>query len=235
MPRPLLVMPGTGSDGAYVRQAFGTAAVAAGFSLVALEPGTDLAAGYMRALDAAARAHGPILVGGISIGASIAAAWAARVGPQSCAGVWAVLPPWSGVPGASPAAASATATADALERDGLSATLDAMSASSPGWLAAELTRSWTALYPGLIGQLRGAAALVGPQPATLARLAVPLAVVVSDNDPIHPAAVGEAWAKAAPRAAVKRTTLDVWGADPAVLGRLARAAWDEVHHPTFPT
>ena len=40
-------------------------------------------------------------------------------------------------------------------------------------LADGLTRSWTALYP-VIGQLRAAAGLVGPDPSLPARLAVPL-------------------------------------------------------------
>ena len=225
MPSPLVAMAGTGSDADYVVRAFGPAARQAGRELVALQPGADLVDDYVRALDAAADEYGPILVGGVSIGASIATAWATRAGPQRCAGVWAALPPWSGSPAGSPAAASASATADAMERDGLSTTIETMAAGSPRWLADELTRSWTALYPGVIGQLRAAAGLVGPDPSLLAGLAVPLAVVVSDDDPIHPAAVGLQWAAAAPRAAVRRTTLDQWGHEPAVLGRLAAQAW----------
>ncbi len=227
-PGPLVVMPGTGSDGDYARRAFGPAAAAAGRPLLALEPGDDLVAGYHRALDEAARTHGPLLVGGVSIGASIAVQWAARVGARRCAGVWAVLPPWSGEPDGSPAAVSATTTADALERDGLGPTIAAMAASSPAWLAAELARSWTALHPGLIASLRAAAALIGPDPATLAGLEVPLAVVVSDDDPIHPAHVGSAWAEAAPCAALCRIGLEQWGHDPALLGNLAAEAWSRI-------
>ncbi|GED97834.1 alpha/beta hydrolase [Gordonia crocea] len=228
MPSPLVAMPGTGSDADYVLRAFGPAAAATGRQLLALDPGDDLVAGYERALDAAADEYGPIVAGGVSIGASIATRWAARVGPRRCAGVWAALPPWTGSPTGSPAAASAVATADALERDGLPRTVAAMAAGSPAWLADELTRSWTALYPGLIGQLRSAAALVGPGPAELGALAVPLVVVVGDGDPIHPAAVGEAWASSAPRSALRRTELAVWGNSPAVLGDLAAQAWAEL-------
>ncbi|QKT09122.1 alpha/beta hydrolase [Gordonia sp. X0973] len=223
-------MPGTGSDADYARRAFGPAAAELGRPLVALQPEEDLVGGYLRVLDRlAADAVGePILLGGVSIGASIAAKWAVAAGPDRCAGVWAALPPWSGPPEASPAAASATATADALERDGLDATVTAMAAGSPKWLADELSRSWRELYPGLIGQLRAAAALTGPTAPQLATLRVPLAVVVSTDDPIHPADVGLAWAAAAPRSAVGRTTLDAWGADPALLGRLAARAWAQV-------
>ncbi|MFT3899955.1 MAG: alpha/beta hydrolase [Gordonia sp. (in: high G+C Gram-positive bacteria)] len=225
-PAPLVVMPGTGSDDDYCRRAFGPAAGAAGRRLLALSPDDDLVDGYLRRLDAAG-ADGPILVGGVSIGASIATRWALTAGPDRCAGVWAVLPPWSGPPEGSPAAASANATADGLERDGLAATITSMTSSSPDWLAAELTRSWTALYPGLVAQLRAAATLVGPTPDEIGSLSVPLSVVVSAADPIHPAVVGEQWAAAAPRSAVRRTTLAAWGRDPALLGRLAAAGWAE--------
>lgn len=227
MPSPLVAMPGTGSDADYIVRAFGSAARELGRELLALQPGADLVDGYLRALDAAADEHGPILVGGVSIGASIATAWALVAGPARCAGVWAALPPWSGSPAGSPAAASANATADAMEHDGLTATVETMVAGSPQWLADELTRSWTRLYPGVVGQLRAAAALVGPDPQQLTELAVPLAVVVSDDDPIHPAQVGQAWAAAAPRAGLRHTTLDQWGPEPALLGRLARQAWTE--------
>ncbi|MFT4199396.1 alpha/beta fold hydrolase [Gordonia sp. (in: high G+C Gram-positive bacteria)] len=225
-PTPLVVMPGTGSDADYCERAFGPAARAAGLPLIALEPGGDLVTDYLSALDDASRS-GPVLAGGFSIGAAVATTWALRAGPQRCAGVWAVLPPWSGTPVRSPAAASATVTADALERDGLDATIAAMAADSPPWLADELARSWSRLYPGLIGQLRAAAALVGPTVDELAQLRVPLAVVVSDDDPIHPRAVGEQWAAAAERSAVRSTTLDAWVREPALLGRLARDAWTE--------
>ncbi|GAB11123.1 hypothetical protein GOARA_064_01250 [Gordonia araii NBRC 100433] len=220
-------MAGTGSDDDYARRAFGPAAQAAQIPLVALPPGAELVDEYLRALDELADRDGPILVGGVSIGASVATRWALRAGSRSCAGVWAALPPWSGEPAGSVAAASAKATADALTRDGLTATIDAMAASSPPWLAAELTRSWTALYPALVEQLRAAATMVGPTPGELEHLAVPLSVVVSDDDPLHPAAVGEEWAAAAPRSALRRTTLDAWGHEPATLGRLAAQAWTQ--------
>ena len=55
--------------------------------------------GYLSALDDAARA-GPICVGGVSIGAAVAAAWA-LAHPDRTVAVLAALPAWTGAPGIS--------------------------------------------------------------------------------------------------------------------------------------
>src|SRR3954470_13618471 len=136
-----VLLPGTGSDDDYVYRAFSAALHAVGAVVVTPAPDpTRLVAGCLRALDDAARS-GPIAVGGVSIGASVATSWA-LAHPSSVLAVLAALPAWTGAPASATAAMAATASAQALRRDGLAATIGQMRASTPGWLAEELTRSW---------------------------------------------------------------------------------------------
>ncbi|GAB93365.1 hypothetical protein [Gordonia rhizosphera] len=222
VPETLVAIPGTGSDANYVRRAFGPAAEHLGLTLVAADPTTDLVEGYRRLLAEVAATRGPLLVGGVSIGAAIALEWALH---HPCAGVWAALPAWTGDPAAAPASWSAVATARALATDGLEPTIAAMAASSPAWLAAELSRSWRALHPGLVDQLRAAAAFRSPGLAEIATLGAPLAITAAVDDPVHPLDVARGWAAAAPRSALTEVTLAEWGADPAVLGFGCARGW----------
>ncbi|MFW0784822.1 alpha/beta fold hydrolase [Gordonia sp. CPCC 206044] len=222
VPTTLVAIPGTGSDADYVRRAFGPAAREMGLTLVAIEPTTDLVEGHRRQLDALAETAGPLIVGGVSIGAAIALEWALH---NPCAGVWAALPAWSGDPAHAPAAWSASATARALTTDGLDATIATMAASSPRWLAAELDRSWRALHPGLVDQLDRAAAFHSPTVDEIATLRAPLAVTAAIDDPVHPHEVGMEWARVAPRSALTEVTLDEWGTDPSTLGFGCARGW----------
>jgi len=218
-----VLLPGTGSDDHYVRHAFSRPVRAVGGVLVTPPPDPDrLIDGYLSALDDAARA-GPIGVGGVSIGAAVAAAWALDH-PAQVVAVLAALPPWTGAPGSAPGALSARYTAARLRADGLTATTEQMRASSPPWLAGELTRSWHAQWPKLPDAMEEAAAFAAPSCADLARLAVPLGVVAAVDDPIHPLQVGVDWVSAAPRAALRTVTLDEIGADTAALGAACLAA-----------
>ncbi|GAC00200.1 hypothetical protein GONAM_14_00590 [Gordonia namibiensis NBRC 108229] len=214
----LVVIPGTGSDADHVTRAFGHAAATLGVELVALEPTSDLIDGHRRGIERAAAEHDRVLVGGVSIGAAIALEWALADTGGRCAGVFAALPAWSGDADSAVAAAGARATADAMERDGLETTVAEMAASSPDWLAEELSRSWRRLYPEVICQLRDAARYCAPTPAQIADLAVPLALVAAPDDPIHPIAVARVWHEAAPRSALVEVTLERWGRDPGLLG-----------------
>ena len=77
-----VVLPGTGSDDDYITRAFGGPLRDAGAALLAPRPQpTRLIDGYLSALDDAGR-EGPIVVGGVSIGAAVAVAWALR--PAAC-------------------------------------------------------------------------------------------------------------------------------------------------------
>jgi pimeloyl-ACP methyl ester carboxylesterase len=225
-----VVLPGTGSDDDYVGRAFTGPLRAVGALLTTAPPQPGhLIAGYVTALNEAARL-GPLAVGGVSIGAAVAAAWALEH-PDCAVAVLAALPAWTGAPGNAPGAHAARHSAQQLRRYGLAATTTQMRASSPPWLADELTRSWLAQWPQLPDAMEEAAAYVAPSGAELTRLAVPLAVVAAVDDPIHPVRVGMDWVAAAPHAALRTVKLDQIGADPAELGATCLAALGEIDQP----
>lgn len=213
-----VLLPGTGSDDEYLTRAFADPLRAVGAQVVAVRPEpAALLAGYVRALQQAA-AGGPIAVGGVSLGAAVAAGWALEH-PTDVVAVLAALPPWTGAPGEAPGAVSARYTAAELRRAGLAATTAAMRASSPPWLADELTRSWQRQWPDLPEALEEAAGFIAPDAAGLSRLQAPMGVAAAPDDPIHPLAIAQQWVAAAPRAALRTVTLERLGADPAALGR----------------
>lgn len=218
-----VLLPGTGSDDDYVRRAFSGPLREVGARLVAPrpEPGR-LIAGYLSALDDAAR-DGPIAVGGVSIGAAVATAWA-LAHPDRAVAVLAALPAWAGAPDAAPAALAARYSAERLRADGLAETTAQMRGSSPPWLAEELTRSWRAQWPLLPEAMEEAAAYVAPTWAELARLAAPLGVAAAVDDSVHPLQVAVDWVNAAPRAALMTVTLHQMGDDTAALGAACLAA-----------
>ncbi|BAX91987.1 hypothetical protein [Mycobacterium shigaense] len=222
-----VLLPGTGSDDDYVRRAFSGPLREVGALLVAPAPEPrGLIEGYRRALDSAvtgAARRGPICVGGVSIGASVALAWA-LAHPDHTVAVLAALPAWAGAPGSAPAALAARHSASQLRADGLAATTAQMRASSPPWLADELARSWGGQWPYLPDAMEEAAGYVAPSHAELGRLTAPLGVASAVDDPIHPLQAGIDWVAAAQRAALRTVTLDQIGADPAALGAACLAA-----------
>ncbi|QLL09378.1 alpha/beta fold hydrolase [Mycobacterium vicinigordonae] len=221
-----VLLPGTGSDDNYVYRAFSGPLEDLGALLITPAPNPGrLISGYLAALDNAAR-RGPVGVGGVSIGAAVAAAWA-LAHPESTVAVLAALPPWSGDSTAAPAAHAARYTAAQLRRDGLETTTAQMRASSPPWLADELARSWRAQWPGLPEAMDEAAAYAAPCLAELSRLTPPLGVAAATDDPIHPLQVAVDWVSAAPRAGLRTVTLDEMGADTAALGAACLAALHE--------
>lgn len=218
-----VLLPGTGSDDDYVYRAFSPALheVGAVVMVQAPKPGR-LIAGYREALDNAAR-EGPIAVGGVSLGAAVAAAWAIAH-PGHAVAVLAALPAWTGPPQSAPAALSALASAHELRRDGLVAATARMRASSPPWLADELTRSWVGQWPELPDAMEAAAAYVAPTSGQLEGLTAPMGVASASDDPLHPLEVGVEWVAAAPYASLRTVTLAEVGTDPAVLGAACLAA-----------
>jgi len=212
-----VLLPGTGSDGDYLRRAFAEPLGGAGARLVAVTPRpTGLVAGYLAALDKAG-AHDPVVVGGVSLGAAVAVSWALRH-PDRVVAVLAALPPWTGAPDAAPAALSARHTAALLRRDGLDTAIAAMAASSPAWLAEELGRSWRGQWPDLPGALDEAAGYTAPTAGQLGRLRPPMGVAAAADDPIHPMDVAREWASAAPHAALRTVALSTFGPEPEALG-----------------
>lgn len=218
-----VLLPGTGSDDDYVYRAFSGALHDIGAVVAAAAPqSSGLIAGYLADMDNAARDE-PIAVGGVSIGAAVAAAWA-LAHPGHAVAVLAALPAWTGSPESAPAAVAARESAHALRRDGLVAATSQMRASSPQWLADELTRSWVGQWPALPDVMEEAAGYVAPTCPELEQLSVPMGVVAAVDDPVHPLEVAVEWVSAAPLAALRTVTLDEMGADPAVLGAACLAA-----------
>jgi pimeloyl-ACP methyl ester carboxylesterase len=99
-----------------------------------------------------------------------------------------------------------------------------MRASSPAWLADELTRSWRGLWPLLPDAMEEAADYVAPTRRELEALRAPMGIAAATDDPVHPLEVALEWLAAAPRAALRTVTLDQMGAEPAVLGKACLAA-----------
>ena len=218
-----VLLPGTGSDDDFVYRAFSGALHAQGARLVTPAPQPHrLIAGYREALDEAARS-GPVMVGGVSIGAAVAVAWA-LAHPDRTIAVLAALPAWSGHPHDAPAAAAARHSAAQLRSEGISAAIAAMRASSPAWLADELARSWLGQWPALPDAMEEAAGYVAPTVEQLEHLQAPMGVAAAVDDPVHPIAVAAEWVGAAPRAALRTLSLDELGADPANLGAACVAA-----------
>ncbi|MGQ0837928.1 alpha/beta hydrolase [Actinokineospora sp.] len=219
-PHAAVLIPGTGSDDVFVRAVFEVPLAAVGLRAVtpAPVPGPDLVAAHLAALDAAAAA-GPIIAGGISLGAHLAVEWALR-NPDLCAGLLLALPGWSGEPDDAPAAVAATFGAADIRARGAAAALDSAVAGVAPWLAAELTRAWTGYGLGLADSL---AVAVRPAPTLdeLAKIDVPAGVAACVDDPVHPAEVAAAWARALPRAALCTTRLEIVGVDREALGRAA--------------
>lgn len=213
----VVLLPGTGSDDDYVYRAFSTALHDVGATVVTPPPDpAGLVAGYLAELDGAARLD-PIAVGGVSIGAAVAVAWAVAH-PTKAVAVLAALPAWTGDPETAAAAQTARYSAHVLRRDGLAAAIAQMRESSPPWLADELTRSWVGQWPDLPEAMDEAAGYVAPTMEDLATLAVPMGVAAATDDPVHPVEVALEWVAAAPHAALRTVTLDEIGADPAALG-----------------
>ena len=218
-----VLLPGTGSDDVFVRSVFAGPLAAVGIRAVtpAPVPGPDLAEHHLAALDAT---DGPVLVGGVSFGAHLAAEWAVA-NPGRCAGLLLALPAWHGPPGDAPASVAALLSAAAVRDTGVDATLASAAADVPSWLAAELGRSWRGYGDGLADSLTVAAYRPAPDLDALAALTAPAGIAVFTDDPIHPEPAGRAWAKALPRAVVCPTRLAVLGVDPESLGRATVLAW----------
>lgn len=225
--RTAVLLPGTGSDEIFVRAVFERPLAAFGLRVVAPPHprGEAVVTGYPALLDRIADgSREPLLVGGVSLGAHLAAEWAVR-NTHRCAGVLAALPAWNGPGGTAPAALAATASADLVTRHGLDEALAMATRGVAPWLAEELTRAWPRHGTALAAGLRAAAGHPAPELADLRTLTVPVGIAACIDDPVHPAAVARAWAEALPRSALVETSLAALGADRESLGRAAALAW----------
>lgn len=220
-----MLLPGTGSDDVFVRSVFAVpfAAVCVRAVTPRPVPGTTLAEACFSALDEAAAA-GPVIAGGVSFGAHLAAEWA-LANLDRCAGLVLALPGWHGEPGDAPGAVSARASADLVRSLGVEGALAVATDGVPPWLADELTRSWRGHGDGLADSLATAASRPAPTLADLSRLDVPVGIATCTDDPVHPTAVAKEWLTALPRATMCTTRLEIIGVDPEALGRAAVLAW----------
>jgi pimeloyl-ACP methyl ester carboxylesterase len=223
-----VVLPGTGSDEVFVRAVFGEPAAEARLHLVTPAPkhGSELAEHHLAALDAAADRYGRIVVGGISLGAHLAAEWAAA-NPDRCAGLLAAMPGWYGAPdtadGTAPGSTTADVSAAAVAADGIDAALAAATRDVPAWLADELDRAWRRAGAGLAASLRVAVDRPAPSLDLLAGITAPAGVAGCVDDPVHPIGVAARWTEALPSAELHTVTFAELGADRAALGRAALA------------
>ncbi len=208
-----VVLPGTASDEVFVRSVFEEPLAQVGVGLTA--PATASVEDHLAALDAAWTGT-PLLVGGISLGAHVAALWAVRH-PSRCAGLLLALPAWHGPAGDAPAALAARVSADVVERDGVDSALVGVD----GWLGDELSRAWRRHGSRLAGILRAASSSSAPTAAELAGVGVPAGLAGCSDDPVHPLGVARSWTAALPRAVLRTTTLASLGADRTSLGRAA--------------
>jgi pimeloyl-ACP methyl ester carboxylesterase len=182
---------------------------------------------YLMLLDELSEA-GPLIVGGISFGAHLAAEWAVR-NPDRCAGLLLALPAWHGRPGQAPASLAAKASAELVDAQGLEAALRSSTTGIAPWLAAELGRAWRRHGDGLGASLCAAAGRPAPTLSALRALNVPAGIAACTDDPVHPAACARAWAGALPRAALVETTLATLGDDRESLGRATVLAWQRAN------
>lgn len=227
-----IMLPGTGSDDRFVRSAFARPLAAAGIDLIVppLRRGADVVADYREALDRAALGPGRLLVGGISLGAHVAARWAAHTPGGRLAGVLLALPAWTGSSEGAPAALAARLSAAQVRAGGVDAALASAAAGTPPWLAAELGRAWPRHGAGLAPALEAAAAEPGPTADELAGLNVPAGVAALVDDPVHPLTVAEQWQRLLPRSTLVTARLAAFGRDPETLGRAAVLAWLRAAH-----
>lgn len=220
-----VLLPGTGSDEVFVRSVFSGPVTTVGLRLIAPRPrsGSDLAEQQLAALDEAAERYGPILAGGISLGAHLAAEWAAA-NPDRCAGLLLAMPGWYGDAGEAPGSVTARLSAEAVAEDGVEHALATATDGVPGWLADELRRAWRRAGDGLADSLRVAVHRPAPTLAMLGRITVPAGVVGCTDDPVHPFDVAARWADALPSSGLRAITFAELGEDRAALGRAALAA-----------
>ncbi|OLR94942.1 alpha/beta fold hydrolase, partial [Actinokineospora bangkokensis] len=216
-----VLVPGTGSDDTFVREVFADPLAAIGVRLAAPrpEPGSGLVKAHLAAFDEAA-SDGPVIVGGISLGAHLAAEWAAR-NPDRCAGLLLALPGWTGEPGDAPAAVAARYSAADVRARGTAAALESAVVGVRPWLAEELTRAWTGYGDGLADSLLAAVEHAAPTVEALGGVDAPAGVAACLDDPVHPVEVAREWARALPRGVLVGTRLEIVGVDRGALGRAA--------------
>jgi pimeloyl-ACP methyl ester carboxylesterase len=235
-----VVAHGVGSTARFVREAFAGPLADVGYRLVSYDlRGHGRSDPARRVADHDRRVHasdlgrvvdsvGARIAGGISLGAHAAATWAARSAPD-LDGLVLCVPALTGrvAPGEGPHAALAAEVRDV----GVAGLLERIASDGEirPWLAELLLRDWGGQdAESLAAALLSLDGGEGPSLGELARITVPTGVTAWPDDPGHPLRTAESWIEALPQAALVRIALDDVGGDPAVLGRSALQAWEEV-------
>lgn len=222
----VVMLPGSGSDGDFMRRAFGPLLGSCRPVVVEHRSGrADLLAAELSTTLAQLTATDTdvAVVIGVSLGAHAAALWASRR-PLISPDLVLALPAWTGAPGS--VAAATAAAADQISRSGRDAELARLAQEYPDdWVVAELSRAWRVLpAPELVASLQGTAASWAPARHELQRIENRTAVLALADDPLHPVATARSWAAAIPRARLVEVGRQEPAGDLAVFGRRARAA-----------
>lgn len=226
-----LMVHGTGSNPEFLRRCFVQSTHAHGYSLASYRlrghgPHPQAApAGFDRLLEdlaAAVEQASPQVLGGVSLGAHLSAAFAAAGG--AVGGLLLVFPAWTGAPD-SVAAANAH-QAEAILAKGTDRCLRELDAALAGsdlhWVYDEMAATWPEHEQDhLVEIFRRTAESAAPGLPELARISIPTSVVSSVDDPLHPLAVGQTWARAVPAAVLSTLSMHDLAPDRALLGELA--------------
>lgn len=219
-----VIAHGSGSTAGFVARVFAGALAACGFRLVTWnqwDAGADRALADLAGL---ADRFGAALLGGLSLGAHLAARLAASDSRVASCGLWLVMPAWTG--DADAVARLSQDVAAAVTAHGVEGALQQVEEGAPPWVHGELADAWSAYgEERLVRALRDTASSLAPTRGELAALDRAAGVVALAGDPFHPESVAAAWAETLPRAAVRVVPPTGPAGDRGVLGRAAAHAW----------
>jgi pimeloyl-ACP methyl ester carboxylesterase len=171
-------------------------------------------------LTAARDIDAPVLLGGVSLGAH-AATLALPHAPKNVVGGVLALPAWTG--SGQPVAELTAVAAEAIAALGTAEILTQLPPAD--WVTHHLRLAWAQRTDAeLARELANAAQQDGPSLANLRGITVPVGLVKLEDDPLHPAAVADLWAREIPAASTMGLARDEPGTDLAVFADAARAA-----------
>jgi pimeloyl-ACP methyl ester carboxylesterase len=234
--RVAVVLHGVGSSAEFALRCLGGALADEGWGVVAPDqrghgestrvtiPGEHTIDHYVADLGAVVVEYGATLVAGISLGAHVAAAYAARAPLDAVA---LCLPSW--IDWSEPSAGNHRALGAEVARAGAAGSLArARAAGVTPWVVDEVEAGWNRCDPVSLTAALTAVGHHGPTAAALTAITCPAAVVGCVGDLAHPVEAASDYAGAIPRSALETITLEEWGADRGALGRAAVRALTRV-------
>ncbi|MEZ5186129.1 MAG: hypothetical protein R2720_10325 [Candidatus Nanopelagicales bacterium] len=210
-----VMLHGAGSTAQFMQRTFGQAAGRRGWRFVAPDVRGATMAEMVGIIEECSPGPGDV-VGGVSLGSHAAAAFAIEHGWRGRLSL--VMPAWTDRPAA--VAALTAHTADAIAATSVSEVIAGIEEHAPAgdWILTELRQAWGSMpAEELTNALRVAAAQPAPTAAQLATIRATARVVGLDQDPTHPLAVAERYAKAIPDATLVVLPRDLNGAGPSLL------------------